>query len=216
MTEIPSIDTMNRLGGGIFTSTPQPLSQYGASMGLTYFKRFRMEIALDGDLFQCAALSPGYHFISWHNSLLDVHADTKWQSFRLEIDANVFPCLGDREGCRRLMAEISRRDGFLPAATWLIQHSYNGSPAEYVGTIQGLIDRSGVGAIQNIGVTPEHRGAGLGSWLVQQALQGFCDAGLTRAYLEVTAQNVGAIRLYERLGFRKVKTVYKTAEVAYA
>jgi mycothiol synthase len=175
-----------------------------------------MEIALGSDLSQCLALSPGYHFISWHSSLLDIHADTKWQSFRLEIDANVFPCLADREGCRRLMTEISRRDGFLPEATWLIQYSENGGRTEYVGTIQGLIDHSGVGAIQNIGVTTDHRGRGLGSLLVWQALEGFRDAGLSKAYLEVTAQNVGAIRLYERLGFRKVKTVYKTAEVAYA
>jgi len=38
---------------------------------------------------------------------------------------------------------------------------------------------------------------------------------LPRAFLEVTAENVGAIRLYQRLGFRNVRTVYKAVEVAY-
>ena len=47
-----------------------------------------------------------------------------------------------------------------------------------------------------------------------QALTGFRQRGLRRATLEVTAQNVGAIRLYQRLGFRKIKTVYKAAELA--
>jgi ribosomal protein S18 acetylase RimI-like enzyme len=47
-----------------------------------------------------------------------------------------------------------------------------------------------------------------------QALDGFRRAGLRKAYLEVTARNTGAIRLYERYGFRKVRTVYKTAELA--
>jgi ribosomal protein S18 acetylase RimI-like enzyme len=49
-----------------------------------------------------------------------------------------------------------------------------------------------------------------------KSLQGFRDAGLERAYLEVTAQNTAAFRLYLRLGFRKVKTVYKAADVAFA
>ena len=87
---------------------------------------------------------------------------------------------------------------------------------EYCGTIQGLCDRQGYGAVQNLGVTPLHRSQGLGTVLLGQALAGFRAAGLRRAYLEVTAQNTGAIRLYTALGFRRVRTVYKAVEVAYA
>ena len=39
------------------------------------------------------------------------------------------------------------------------------------------------------------------------------EAGFTRVYLEVTAQNSGAVRLYRRLGFRQTKVVFKAAEV---
>jgi ribosomal-protein-alanine N-acetyltransferase len=90
------------------------------------------------------------------------------------------------------------------------------STPEYCGTIQGLSDRHGYGAVQNLGVTPMHRSRGLGTALLFQALNGFRAVGLRRVYLEVTAQNTGAIRLYLALGFRRVKTVYKAAEVAYA
>lgn len=184
-------------------------------MGLTYFKRYRMETTLSGTL-RTATVPLAYSLEPWDSALLEAHADAKYRSFCFEIDATVFPCLGERDGCRRLMDEISRRETFVPQATWLLtHHSPDTGMAESCGTIQGICDRQGFGAIQNLGVTPVHRGLGLGTQLLFQALQGFRKAGLRRAYLEVTAQNTGAVRLYERLGFRRVKTVYKAAEVAY-
>jgi ribosomal protein S18 acetylase RimI-like enzyme len=184
-------------------------------MGLTYFKRYRMEISLTGAL-RAASVPSAYSLEPWDFALLEAHADAKYRSFCFEIDATVFPCLGERDGCRRLMDEISRRETFVPQATWLLTHnSLDTGMIESCGTIQGICDRQGFGAIQNLGVTPIHRGQGLGTQLLFQALQGFRKAGLRRAYLEVTAQNTGAVRLYHRLGFRRVKTVYKAAEVAY-
>ncbi|MCA9175756.1 MAG: GNAT family N-acetyltransferase [Planctomycetales bacterium] len=156
-----------------------------------------------------------YQLTPWHPDLVDIHAEVKFQSFRFELDANVFPCLGDRDGCRRLMREISRRESFLPGATWLLEYG-GAAGVETCGTVQGVIDRHGMGAIQNLGIIPRHRSQGLGTQLLGAALNGFRNAGLSRAYLEVTAQNVGAVRLYERLGFSRVKTVYKAVDVSYA
>ena len=186
-------------------------------MAVVYFKRYRMEIELTGPIDQPPP-PDGFDLLPWDDSLLPQHAQVKFRCFRHELDANVFPSLGDREGCRRLMTDISHRTGFLPQATWLLQYwPEQGRKPELVGTVQGVTDESNnQGAIQNLGIVPTHRGQGLGTLLMSRALAGFVAAGLTRAYLEVTAQNVGAVRLYERLGFRRVKTVYKAAEVAYA
>ena len=184
-------------------------------MGLTYFKRYRMELDLWGRKIQFPNLPEGYTARPWRDSLLEAHAEAKYQSFRIEIDANVFPCLGQLDGCRRLMREISSRDGFLGEATWLLESSRHGE-IQFCGTIQGVRDGKGFGAVQNLGITPAHRGRGLGTHLLFHALLGFKRAGLRRAFLEVTAQNEGAVRLYQRLGFRRVKTVYKAGEVAYA
>ena len=96
-------------------------------------------------------------WVPWDESLLDQHAEVKYRSFLGEIDAYVFPCLGDRYGCRRLMSEIRRKPGFLPGATWLIA-----CPEGYVGTVQGVMDQGSIGAIQNVGVIPSYRGLGLG------------------------------------------------------
>ena len=182
-------------------------------LGLTYFKRFRMEIDLEREW--AAPQAPvGYRLVPWRPDLLAAHAETKYLSFRNGIDSNVFPCLGEHDGCLRLMREISQKEGFLPAATWLIATDGFDQPEEFCGTIQGIRDRTGLGAIQNLGTTPEHRGQGLGRALMAAALSGFRAAGLCRAYLEVTAQNEGAIRLYRHLGFHKVRTVYKAVEAS--
>ena len=194
-------------------------------MGLTYFKRFRMEIDLGRSIPE-PRLPAGYQFVAWDTVLVDTHAEVKFHSFRHEIDANVFPCLGEHLGCQRLMNEIRQKEGFLPAATWLIAFETPGGCSaagklepprlDYCGTIQGVRDHSGMGAVQNLGITPEHRGLGLGGNLLLKSLQGFQAAGLRRTFLEVTAQNDGAIRLYQRLGFAKARTVYKAVEVAYS
>jgi ribosomal protein S18 acetylase RimI-like enzyme len=41
---------------------------------------------------------------------------------------------------------------------------------------------------------------------------GFQEAGLRRAYLEVTAENNAAVQLYRSLGFRRAKTLYKAVD----
>ncbi|MBM4001382.1 MAG: GNAT family N-acetyltransferase [Planctomycetes bacterium] len=186
-------------------------------MGLTYFKRFRMEIGLRSwrglPVWARSVWDDAYELVAWTEGLLDSHAEAKYHSFRNELDANVFPCLGDFDGCRRLMTEISQRTNFVPGATWLARFRGDGA-CEECGTVQGVSDQGDFGAIQNLGVTSSHRGRGLGTRLLAESLTGFREAGLTRAYLEVTARNDGAIRLYQRFGFRTVKTLYKAADVA--
>ena len=189
-------------------------------MGITYFKRYRMEF----DLRQWQGSEPempsDYELLAYREDLIREHATAKYNSFRKELDANVFPCLAQREGCLRLMREITRRKDFVPQATWLIRHLESdpvGGQQRFlaVGTIQGLA-QDGWGAIQNIGIDPAHRGRGLGSMLVTKAAIGFRAAGLQRMHLEVTTENTGALRLYERLGFKRSNVVYKAAEVAGA
>jgi mycothiol synthase len=182
-----------------------PLSPF---CGITYFKRFRMEIELY-DPPAWPNLPAGFAFVPWDESLLEAHAEILSSSFNEEIDASVFPSLGSRRGCSQLMGAIAGRPGFLPEATWLL------TQGEYLcGTIQGVRDRIGVGAIQNLGVAPVYRGLGLGRALLLQALHGFRMRGLGRAFLEVTAQNDGAVRLYHNVGFRRRKTVYKAVDTA--
>lgn len=183
-------------------------------MGLTYFKRFRMEYDLSELVDDPATVPAGYELVPFSSGLVREHAAAKYQSFRQELDANVFPCLGRRDGCLRLMREIVGRSGFVPEATWLCRHRDTATGrTTAVGTVQGL-ELDGWGAIQNLGVDGPHRGRGLGSILLIRAAIGFRAAGIRRMHLEVTTENTAAIRLYERIGFKRAKVVYKAADVA--
>jgi ribosomal protein S18 acetylase RimI-like enzyme len=184
-------------------------------MGVNYFKRYRMELDLRGRRFLPVLVPPGYRLLAWRPELVDAHAQAKYESFRNEIDAGVFDCLADLPGCQRLMHEICQKDGFLPEATWLAAYVMGGQ-TEYCGTIQGIRATHKYGAIQNVGITRSHRGRGVGTALIAAALVGFQQVGLPRAYLEVTAHNDRAVRLYKRLGFRRTKTLFKAVELAYS
>lgn len=187
-------------------------------MSVAYFKRFKMEVRLDETSLDLEPNAAGpIHFLPWSPRLVGRHAEVKYQSFRNELDAHVFPCLGEIDGCRQLMKEISTRKNFLPQATWLAcRESEFAKGLQPCGTIQGLISSPREGAIQNLGVHPDCRDMGIGSGLLLRALKGFQEAGCKFANLEVTVQNAAAIRLYERFGFRCVETLFKVAEVQMA
>lgn len=183
-------------------------------MGMTYFKRYRMDMPLHNVDLSVTNLESGFELIAWKEDLLREHALIKHQCFENEIDSSVFPCLSNRRGCLRLMQDIARRSNFVPEATWLLTKRDAVTGRRHsIGTIQGLRDEKNFGAIQNIGILPEFRGLGLGSALIHRALAGFQSVGCPQAHLEVTVQNMSAIRLYERIGFRKTETVFKVADV---
>ncbi|RIK87751.1 MAG: GNAT family N-acetyltransferase [Planctomycetota bacterium] len=182
-------------------------------LNLRYHKRFQMELDLRRLRPQTPALHPDYRLSPWSPELVYDHAEVKYLSFRDELDAVIFPCLGDLEGCVKLMQEICERDGFVPEATWLARYVGAGPrKIEPCGTIQAIRVHRNRANIQNIGVTPHHRGRGLGSAMVCAAVLGLHQVGVTRVALEVTADNQAALRLYRRLGFHPTKTVYKTTE----
>ncbi len=188
-------------------------------MAITYYKRLRMEIDLPGSIAPPSLPDPLY-WAPWGEPLLADHAETKYLSFRSEIDAAVFPCLGDRYGCQRLMREIRRKPGFLPAACWLIA-----CPQGFCGTIQGVIDRGPIGAIQNVGVVPAYRGLGLGRALVNNMVVGVTDGvvpgvgdvGPPTAPVHVTplsANEVGAALLPDHDPLKPKETVAFVAMAA--
>jgi hypothetical protein len=186
-----------------------------------FIKRYRMQIELASCMDWIAqelSTDPTIDWLAWQPKHVGMHALVKWESFRQEMDGNVFPCLANREGCKTLMRELSSKSNFVPEATWLAclidthgANSLGNDPLARVGvgTIQGLRVGPVHGAIQNIGVVEACRGRGIGKELIRRALRGFYLTGCRVVSLEVTTHNFRAIELYRSVGFRKIETVYK-------
>jgi hypothetical protein len=180
-----------------------------------FYKRYRMQIdlaSLPDSAWEENSLQSTHSpiaWLTWHPRLVGLHARAKWESFRNEMDGNVFPCLADHEGCKQLMRDITSKSNFVPEATWLAVCQPGSQEETVIGTIQGLQTSPALGAIQNIGVVPAWRGRGIGRELIRRSLQGFRDAGCRIVTLEVTVHNLAAIRLYQTMGFVYAETVFK-------
>ncbi|MEZ6122773.1 MAG: N-acetyltransferase [Planctomycetaceae bacterium] len=177
------------------------------------YKRYRMELDLRICDLPTAVLPDGYRWLNWQPLLAERHAQVNWRAFRNDLDGVVFPCLSDLEGCRRLMGNIADQSGFCRQATWIAAFQPEPAwPAVDCATIQGVGRSGGIGAIQNIGVIPEHRGNGLGRAVLLKAIEGFRQAGYSTVSLEVTARNSIAVSLYRSLGFRVTRVLYRAAD----
>jgi len=92
---------------------------------------------------------------------------------------------------------------------------------EIVGFIIGIIyfERdSAVGHILTIDVLPEHRKKGIGLRLMQTIEEIFKSKGAKASVLEVREDNVEALRLYQKCGYRKIGRLegyYGNAHGAY-
>ena len=76
-----------------------------------------------------------------------------------------------------------------------------------------------VGHLISIAVLEEYRGRGIGSTLLQHTIDAMKNVyKVASIYLEVRVSNIGAIKLYEKFGFKKARIVreyYRDGEDAY-
>ena len=146
---------------------------------ISYFKRYRMEIGLAG--LPAPVWPAGFQAVAWRPDLLDAHAEVLCRCFQGEVDAQVFPSLGNRNGCASLMAEIARRRAFIPEATWLIV-----GPDGACGTVSALRERGVVGRVANA----ELRGIGGGRRLRKYWMSDRCRFGVVPRFRGATLLGV--------------------------
>jgi len=81
--------------------------------------------------------------------------------------------------------------------------------------LSGIIKK---GHVVSIAVLPEHQHQGIGSALMQKAMENMIRYRAKKCFLEVRVSNEPAIQMYKKLGFkikRKIRGYYMDGEDAY-
>lgn len=122
--------------------------------------------------------------------------------YRNHIDAAVNDQYCSLTGTTRLIESIVRHRGcgdYLQHASIAAIHV---STRKLAGILGLTAVRPGTAHIPQIAVASGFQGVGLGSTMLRAAFDKLARAGFNEVSLTVTALNSGAVRLYERMGFR--------------
>lgn len=128
------------------------------------------------------------------------------QSYKNHIDAVINDQYASDSGASRLIENIMHQRGcgeFLPKASQVAIHRASGKLA---GVLALTSVRPRTAHIPQIAVATEFQGIGLGSEMLDFCFEDLRSRGFEEVSLTVTDLNVGAVRLYERVGFETFRT----------
>jgi ribosomal protein S18 acetylase RimI-like enzyme len=144
-------------------------------------------------------------FERWSEQQMEQAANLIGRAYRTHVDSEINDQYRSVSGARRFLHNIVQYPGcgafYAPAAVMALDRKTR----ELCGISLTSLVRPDVGHITQICVAPEWRGLGIGSELLWRSIQAFREAGCAEVSLTVTAANTGAVRLYERVGFRTVR-----------
>jgi ribosomal protein S18 acetylase RimI-like enzyme len=166
-------------------------------------------LARMGDLPRVRLPRRGYRAVGWDPSLTSAHARVLHRGFADTLDGRFFERLRTLVGCEDLMADLVVQPGFAGPASLLTLHG--GRP---VAAVQAFVRPGGSGEIGNLAVVPEHRGRGIGRWLLARSLRALVRSGVTTVELTMTRSNRTAWRTYTSLGFHVVEEIIQPAPEA--
>jgi ribosomal protein S18 acetylase RimI-like enzyme len=129
------------------------------------------------------------------------------QSFpEVSIDRNIerhFGRVGAGDWRERKARDVQTDCELQPDGVFVAED--DAASAELAGYITTRLDRtSGIGRIPNLAVDERYRGRGIGSALIEHALEWMRDQGMHLAKIETLEQNPRGQALYPRFGFVEV------------
>ena len=144
-------------------------------------------------------------FESWREERREEAAQMIAFAYQGHIDSEINDQYQTVSGARRFVGNIIQYPGcgrFFGPASCMAFRKDTGLPC---GLILTSLVSEGVGHITQICVSPDSRGLGVGYELLRRALRSFADHDCSKVSLTVTSSNTQAIRLYERMGFRRTR-----------
>jgi ribosomal protein S18 acetylase RimI-like enzyme len=153
-----------------------------------------------------ASLPPDFVMVPWENQHDREAAQLLYLSYRGHVDAEINDQYTSPEGSARLVDTILHHRGcgeHLPRASQVAVHRPSGKLAAVLAITSV---RPSTAHIPQVAVAREFQGLGLGSAMMQHCFRSLARRGYREISLTVTDSNAGAVRLYERLGFRTLST----------
>lgn len=153
-----------------------------------------------------ASLPAEFSMIPWESRHDREAAQLLFLAYRDHVDAAINDQYTSPEGAGRLVETILHHRGcgeHLPQASQVALHRASGKLAAILAI---TAVRPTTAHIPQVAVAREFQGCGLGSSMMQQSFRELAGRGFQEISLTVTDLNRGAVRLYERLGFRTFQT----------
>lgn len=160
-----------------------------------------------GQAARSVAVSFGDFLIEpWEPSYDRPAAKLLYYTYLNHVDAVINDQYGSEAGAFRLVENIMHHRGcgeHLPRASRIAIHR----PSQKLAAILALTSvREHTGHIPQIAVAPEFQNAGLGAALMELGFDDLAARGYQEVSLTVTDFNSGAVKLYERTGFKTFAT----------
>jgi len=153
-----------------------------------------------------AAPSPALRLEPWSDRFFEPCARLIYLAYASHIDGKLNDQYRSEAGALKFLKNIIILPGcgqFQPEASFVLRPPGND---RLVGVVLTSAVSQGVGHTTQICVMPGYQGHGLGRQLMEASIQALRALGYTGLSLTVTSVNATAVRLYERLGFRTIKT----------
>ena len=174
------------------------------------YLRVHVRNFMELDLANGAALPPGKLGFSalidsWNERKQDEAASLIATAYQGHIDSEINDQYRSPAGARRFLLNIIQYPGcgsFFQPASFLALEPQTG---KLCGLCLSSLVQTDVGHITQVCVSKAARGTGLGYELIRRALESLSSHGCRKATLTVTAANVEAIQLYDRMGFGKTR-----------
>ena len=155
---------------------------------------------------QTSSINSGLKVDRWNDRFFDPCAKLIYLAYANHIDGQINDQYRSRHGALKFLKNIIHLPGcgqFLTNASFVLRHPGND---ELVGAVLTSEVSAGVGHTTQICVQPGFQGHGLGRALMHTSQEALRNMHYKELSLTVTAENRGAVQLYEKLGFATIKS----------
>lgn len=180
----------------------EALRQQGFELHTRQFMRLELQQPQDSQ----PGTSNGMRLDRWSDRYFESCAKLIYLAYANHVDGEINDQYRTRTGALKFLKNIILLPGcgqFVPGASFVLRQP---GADELVAAVLTSEVSPGVAHTTQICVLPGFQGSGLGRMLMQTSAEALRALRFRELTLTVTSQNHAALHLYERIGFRTVKT----------